>query len=354
MDFLGPLVTTYKGNKQILVITDYFTKYPEAFALPDQKEETVAKPLVNEIIARHGVSQQILTDRGSNFTSTLIKEVCQLLGVHAIQTTAYHPSANGLVERYNLTLVDMLSHYVEEDQQSWDESLPLVLLAYRSAIQESTQETPFFLMHGRDVELPFDEVLKPRRPCYAAGDNYSADLSLRLRKAFEVVRDKLNSAFVKQKRNHDRKVVHKNITVGDLVLLYTPQCPPGLSPKLRKKWTGPHRVKAQTSDVNFEIQEMGGRKTQLVHLDRLRKYNPREAFLTAVDDSDSETEEPIEQVPEKPRTERVVAGDPLEDIWVTFKEQVNEPVNEPARYCLRSHGSADSQPWVMPSIRVKP
>ncbi|KAL5517079.1 hypothetical protein EMCRGX_G002548 [Ephydatia muelleri] len=121
MDILGPLPETPRGTR--------------AF--------------VNEFVCRFGVPESLHTDLGKNFESALIKEICQLLGVKMTRTTPYHPQSDGLVERFNRTVLDMLSMAVQQDEHGWDLLLPPVMLAYRTSVQETTGTTPFSLLFGR-------------------------------------------------------------------------------------------------------------------------------------------------------------------------------------------------------------
>ncbi|KRY21315.1 RNA-directed DNA polymerase -like protein [Trichinella patagoniensis] len=104
MDIVGPLEETQRGNRYILVVCDYFSKRPKAFALPNAEAPTVATALVNGIFCRYGVPETLYSDQGRNFESELVKEVCQLFGVAKTQATAYRPQSDGLVERMNHTL----------------------------------------------------------------------------------------------------------------------------------------------------------------------------------------------------------------------------------------------------------
>ncbi|XP_013787974.1 uncharacterized protein LOC106471894 [Limulus polyphemus] len=166
--------TSYAGNKYVLVVADYLTRYPEAICLPDQKAATITKAFICNIVARYGIPQYLLADRNS--ISKLMKEVCELLCVKKIETTAYHPAANGLVERLNRTLLDTFSQYYEKDLKTWNEQISLLLLTYRSAENESYQECPFFLLLGRDVMLPMQYILAPRKVNYAVNYDYKAEL----------------------------------------------------------------------------------------------------------------------------------------------------------------------------------
>ena len=105
--------------------------------MPNMEAVTVAKILVNEVIARFGIPNQIHSDQGKQFESKLFKELCQLLQIDK-RTTPYHPQSDGMVERFNRTLVTMLSNFVNDHHTDWDELIPYVLMAYRSCEHETT------------------------------------------------------------------------------------------------------------------------------------------------------------------------------------------------------------------------
>ena len=119
-----------EGNQYAVVFMDYLTKWPEAFAVPDQSTATIARFLVEQVVSRHGVPAEILSDRGRAFLSGLMKEVEALLVFYKVNTSAYHPQTDGLVERFNRTLTSMLAKTVREDGRDWVTKLPYVLFAY--------------------------------------------------------------------------------------------------------------------------------------------------------------------------------------------------------------------------------
>jgi len=153
---LGPLPESESGNKYILVVSDYFSKWTEAFAMENMEAKTVAKLIVEEVTVRFGVPDTVHSDQGRQSESMLFQEMCFLLGIRKIRTTHYHPKSDGMVERFNRTLGTMLSAYVADHQRNWDSHLPYVMMAYRSTEQESTRFTPNMLMMGREVSTPFD------------------------------------------------------------------------------------------------------------------------------------------------------------------------------------------------------
>ncbi|KRY37498.1 Pro-Pol polyprotein [Trichinella spiralis] len=114
MDLVGPLEETRRVNRYILVVCDYFSKWPEVFPLPDAEAITVATVLVNGIFCRYGAPETLHSDQGRNFEAEVIREVCRLFSV------AYHPQSDGLVERMNRTLIDMLAKVSIEQPEDWD------------------------------------------------------------------------------------------------------------------------------------------------------------------------------------------------------------------------------------------
>ena len=97
--------------------------------------KTVAENLVNEVIARYGAPERIHTDQGRNFEAQLFKEMCNLFNIEKTRTTPYHLQNDGMEERMNRTIQDMLAKYVADHQRDWDVHLPLVMMAYRSSVR---------------------------------------------------------------------------------------------------------------------------------------------------------------------------------------------------------------------------
>jgi len=124
--------------------------------------ETIARELVTRIITQFGVPKKLLTDRGANFTSALIKETCKLLKIQKLQTSSYSPQANGVCERMHKLLIDMLSHFLRKDARNWDEYVPCAIMAYRTMPHCSTKYSPYYLVYGRDMRLPIKEDWKPQ------------------------------------------------------------------------------------------------------------------------------------------------------------------------------------------------
>ncbi|KAJ3640336.1 hypothetical protein Zmor_003642 [Zophobas morio] len=154
IDILGPFRKRKNNNTVIVVATDYATRWAETRAMPNAQADQVAKFLVEQILTRHGCPRYFLSDRGTNFRSQIIRELLQLMGVFQQFTISYHPQCNGLTERFNRTLADMLAIYTGTDQTDWCQSLPHVTFAYNTSRQDTTKISPFFLVYGREAVLP--------------------------------------------------------------------------------------------------------------------------------------------------------------------------------------------------------
>ena len=114
VDILGPFPESPAGNSYILVVADYFTRYTEAYPIPNQEATTVANKLVEEFFFQFSPPERLHSDQGRKFESTIVTEVCKLLGIKKSRTTPYHPQSDGLVERFNRTLLDMLATAVND------------------------------------------------------------------------------------------------------------------------------------------------------------------------------------------------------------------------------------------------
>ena len=168
IDIMGPLPKSNKGNSYILVIGDYFSKWVDAIPIRNQKANTVAQKLVDQIVSIFGVPMQIHSDQGRMFESDVFQEMCKILGIEKTRTTPHHPQSDGMVERANRTIENMLSTFVSENQKDWDIYLPLLTLAYRSSIHEATGVSPCEMMFGRHISLLIDLVLgrlEPENKC---------------------------------------------------------------------------------------------------------------------------------------------------------------------------------------------
>ena len=278
VDVVGPLPATHRGNRYIVVAMDYFTKWPEAYPLPNQEARLVAQVLVEGFFSRFGVPRELHTDQGRNFESTHLRSVCELLQIHKTRKTPLRPQSDGMVERFNRTLLTQLALFTSETPQDWDEHLPFILMAYRTAQHATTRCTPALLMFGREMRVPTDLLMgpSPGEPGEPSVESYATKLKASMEKAHEFARRQIGLASAHMKTRYDARAHTPRFRPGDLVWLYWPRRRKGVCPKLTSPWKGPGVVLRQVTDVVFKIQMGPHTSPQIVHGDRLSSYQGRE------------------------------------------------------------------------------
>ena len=226
-----------------------------------------------EIFTRMGIPQDILSDKGSQFTSGMMKEVGRLLSMKQLTTTPYHPMCNGLVEKFNGTLKKMLRKMCVEKPKDWDRYLPALLFAYREVPQESLNFSPFELMFGRTVRGPL-AILKELWTGKHNEDvkltyEYVVDLRDRLESTCELAGQELAKASKRHKKYYDTRTKDRKFEIGDKVLMLLPTD----KNKLKLQWKGPFDVIKKVAKHDYRIDVNGKEKT--FHANLLKKYVSR-------------------------------------------------------------------------------
>lgn len=155
-DILGALPETPHRNKHILATHDAFSKWLIATPMPDQKAATVSSCFVRDVVCQHGVPNYVVTDNGRQLTGTIFEDMAKIFVFKHRTITPYHAQANGAIERQNRSIANMLSACLNSQGNDWDEYLSLVVMSFNTAVQASTNRSPFSLLHYRDCTLPSD------------------------------------------------------------------------------------------------------------------------------------------------------------------------------------------------------
>ena len=274
-DILGPLPETNNGAKYVLCVQDSFTKYVECYAIPDQRSCTVADKLVFEFYSRYGCSLDLHSDRAANYQSELLREVCRLLEIKQTRTSGSRPMANGMIERFNSTLLNMISAYVDENQKDWDRYLPLLTMAFNSTVHASTGFTPYKLMFSRDCILPIQLQIGclPSDPSCKTYNEYVLQLQEKQEQIVGLVRETLKHSVSVMKRNYDTRISQNTYNVDDLVYCLDQTKVKGRCKKIDPRiWKGPFVIGKKYSDLLFEVHGKPGSRSKLVHHDRLKPY----------------------------------------------------------------------------------
>lgn len=247
IDIIGPFPLS-EGNRYCLTVIDRFTRWPDAFPMPDMTAKIVAETLVKGWISRFGCPIDIMTDLGRQFESNLFKELLRLLGVHHLRTTPYHPQSNGIIERWHRTLKSaILCHNVNE----WTSYLPIILLGLRCTYKEDIKATPAEMVYGTTLRLPADFLIE--NSC-----DSETECVRQLREAMKNLRP-VDSAW----HNNSKVFVHPNLKSCDLVFLRDDSVRPSLTPPYK----GPFKVVERAS--KYYTVNIAGRNTK-VSIDRLK------------------------------------------------------------------------------------
>ena len=185
IDFLH-LDACQGGWNYVLLVTDHFTRFTQAYATKDNSSTSAANKLFFEFVLHFGFPKAIHHDRGGEFNSSLFQELHWLAGIRISNTTPYHPMGNGEVERLN-----------------------------------RTGYSPFFLLFGRESRLPIDTImpLEPQRTTRKTYDRFVKNWKDSLRDAQQVASQNIERAAAANKQQYDQRIKHVAIEVGDRVLV---------------------------------------------------------------------------------------------------------------------------------------
>ena len=275
MDFQGPLTTSDQGYKHILVITDSFSKWCEAIPTKTQEAKEVAEVLYRDIFTRYGAPHTLVSDRGRNFMSTLVQALCTLFDIKRVHTSSYHPQTNSAVERMNSVIAQSIRTYGKLDQKNWPDLLPGIMMAYRATpATQSTHLSPYFMVFGREMNLPFDIewIPKPNMP-FTAQKHLEKVLD-NLENARTIASKNMEKAQVRYKKYYDQKAKEPKFSPGDRVWLYNIKVPIGLSKKLHRKWTGPFYITQMGPNHTYKLRQCSDNKEvkSLTHANRLKMF----------------------------------------------------------------------------------
>lgn len=276
IDFLGPLPKTPRGNENILMMVDQFTKWVECIPLPSQTAEVTAKAAVDHFFSRFGYPFHVFSDQGRNFESKLFAALCTALQIHKSRTTTYRPSANGQAERYNRTLMDAVRCFIGKSQNQWDLHLQQIAGALRSSVNRSTGYTANMMMLGREVNLPAHLMFPQAQPSTKDddADDYVAQLTKNIQKAHETARSALKTSLRRMKRDYDLRILQRSYEEGDLVYLLDTASVKGKCKKLCSPWKGPAVITCKISGSLFRVKLKNA--IFVVNHDRLKPCKDRQ------------------------------------------------------------------------------
>lgn len=280
IDIVGPLERSHTGNKYILTIMDFSTRYPEAVPLKKTDADTVADALC-QTFSRFGLPDELLSDRGSNFLSKVVTALLDMLKIVHLRTSPYHPQSNGMLERFHGTLKAMIRKTCPEPKE-WDKWLPYLLFAYREAPHTATGFSPFELLFGRDVRGPLavvKEQWESKQKLPMSVIDFVQTTQQRLRDMAELAREKDQESKKKSKTWYDRGARDDPLQVNEEVLVLLPED----SPKLSARWHGPYKIVERVSPLSYRIKIPNRRKqVRQFHRNMLKRWVAPADILTVV------------------------------------------------------------------------
>ena len=316
MDIMGPFPVTSRQKRFLLVIVDYFTRWIEVFPMNRTTSTDVAEVLIDQVFARYGLPRYILSDNGPQFVSNLFKEFCRSMAIQRKLTANYHPQTN-MTERVNRTLKPLIAIFAQEHPHSWDKIQKLAL-AIRTSVNETTGETPAFLMFGRDPRTPLDLIIGDPIQGQPTGNaeqeeiqSYKTYLMNNLRAAFNVVREHSEVEKISQNMKYDRHTTQRNFQEGDLVWVATTAAQIGDNStrgKLQPIYQGPCRIMKKLAPSTFIVRRISDDvDLGATNVDRLKQYyEPTPDSLQSHTDLTDQEDQPLgrddSQTPSPPQT----------------------------------------------------
>ena len=274
------------GYEYVMIVSDHFTKFTQAYATKKKSSKAAAEKLFNEFILQYGFPERIHHDRGQEFNSKLFEELHRLTGVKASNTTPYHPMGNGQIERLNRTFRNMLTTLQENEKQSWNKHLSKLAFAYNSTLNKSTGYSPFYLMFGRKSILPIDFIFqregattKLKSKSY---QKFVDEWSDAMKEAFKIAGENITKSSKYNKHHYDKKVKSILIEKDDRVLVRNVREKGGTG-KLKNFWE-PNVFVVEEVDSNlpvYKIRNINKKSDKrVVHRNLLKKCNdlPIELF----------------------------------------------------------------------------
>ncbi|CAA7034283.1 unnamed protein product [Microthlaspi erraticum] len=278
MDIVGPLHPS-KQKRFLLVLTDYVSKWVEADSYASIKDAQVEQFVWKNIICRHGVPYEIVTDNGSQFISARFEGFCERWKIRLSKSTPRYLQGNGQAEATNKTILDGLKKRLGEKKGCWADKLEGVLWSHRTTPRRATGETPFALVYGTECIIP-SEIHFPgvRRRLLPEQEGLN---HLMLLDELDLVNERRDRALIRIQnyqqataRYYNTNVRSRRFGVGDLVLRKVFQNTAELNAgKLGANWEGPYRITNIVRPGAYKIETLDGKTIQKPwNVMHLKKY----------------------------------------------------------------------------------
>ena len=262
LDVVGPLDRDIDGNCYILTIQCELSKFVQAIPLKNKETVSIANAFVRHFILIYGIPEIIATDRGTEFISATMEQVCKLLDIKKLSSTAYHHQSIGALENAHKGLGAFLRIQCENHTDTWSYWLPYWCFSFNNTVHSETKYTPYELVFGKLCRVP-TQISESVEPLYNS-DNYPLQLKYRLQLANADAKKNLLCSKYKRKELYDKSVNSIVYQENDLILLKNET-----GRKLDAIFEGPFSVK---EDLGSNVKIFKNNKIELVHKNRTRPY----------------------------------------------------------------------------------
>ena len=263
-DLIGPVEESEEGHKFVLTVIDVFTRYGIAIPLTDKSTKTVANAYIDHVISHYGNPASIVTDNGQEFLGEIFRSVQSVFRTKQRQIPIYHAASNGIVEKWNGTIIKILKTIITDNPKVWHLLIRLATLAYNTSYHRVLRDSPYFLLRKEDPFVPYDDFIKDTKVYYNLDDYKQRTLTIASR-AFKTVEKCLRAEeAITAKYDKGKK---KEIKIGDRVFVKNHR----RKGKFSAWYVGPYRVLEQRGKVVFKLKHIASGKEKIFHADHLRK-----------------------------------------------------------------------------------
>ncbi len=257
------------SSQYLLVCVDHLTRYVVLAPLKDKTATRVAHALVTHLFCPFSTPRVTLSDNRVEFRNAVVAEICSKFGITQTFTTAYHPASNGLVERANRKILEVLRPIVNDLLYNWEDWLPHIVASINSSVNYSTGKSPHYISFGVEKRFPYGLLTSTQQPIYNI-EKYSQQQIHVFSKIHSSVRQKLKATKAEMIINQHKRAIPVNIKQWDTVMIQQPERKSKLSPK----FVGPYGVVRYIHGNKFEVVEQSSNVTFVVHADRLKLIRP--------------------------------------------------------------------------------
>jgi transposase InsO family protein len=254
IDVTGPLTATKNGDRYILGVVDYFSKYPMLIPIRNMEARTVAEALFGRWISIFGAPHCIHSDRGTCFEAAVFKELCELFNIKKTRTAPYYPQSDGLIERLFRTVKDMIYATTQTYKTEWNKVLPIVEMGLRGTVQATIKVSPHEVIFGYPMRLPIKWMAQgPGRSSHisqkANQRQFYSEYIMELQSRFKMIRDRCLP------RNNNNKDECKKREVRPLEIdsLVMARIFPIEKSIANPRYDGPYRVSRKVADWTYEL-----------------------------------------------------------------------------------------------------